>query len=146
MTYQFNKMEQSQVDEFLATPHHAIVAINRLDAPPLISPVWYLYEDGSIYFSVQADSAKCRHLRRDSRIAICIDGAFSDTRAVTIYGIVELNETDTPERDDIFLRTTGRYTDDNSAIEAYLDEAKAGSGYVQIKAVIEKMIARDFNA
>ena len=62
-------------------------------------PVWYLYEEGRLYFSVPVATAQCRQLRRDPRIALCIDGGRPDARFVTLYGTAEAVEEESPWRD-----------------------------------------------
>ena len=125
MAYKFKELTQNEIDEFLGTPHHAVVATNRIDGPPQISPVWYLYEEGRIYIVILVESAKYRNLRRDPRISICIDAGHPDARAVTVYGSVELVEDDTPWGNDMFWRITRRYveTDEiaHEIIEGHFD-------------------------
>lgn len=39
MAYEFANMTSEQIDHFLQASRHAIVATNRTDGPPQISPV-----------------------------------------------------------------------------------------------------------
>ena len=70
MTETSYRMSREQVDAFLATPRHAIIAAGRADGRPQLSPVWYVFEELRFYFSTLVQSAKCRHLRQDPRIVI----------------------------------------------------------------------------
>jgi PPOX class probable F420-dependent enzyme len=102
-------MSREQIDAFLEAPRHAIVATQRADGRPQLSPVWYVYEETRLYFSAFAQAAKCRHLRREPHIAICVDGAHPDARFVTLYGTAEIVEEESPWRDELEWRILRRY-------------------------------------
>jgi nitroimidazol reductase NimA-like FMN-containing flavoprotein (pyridoxamine 5'-phosphate oxidase superfamily) len=77
------QMNSSQIQAFLDAPRHAIAAALRPDGAPQLSPIWFLYENERLYFSILLSSAKYRQLRRDPRIALCIDAGHPDARAVS---------------------------------------------------------------
>ncbi len=145
MAHPFKAMNKDEVAGFLAGPHNAIIAVNREDNAALISPVWFLYEEECLYFSVTNDSAKHRYLKRDSNVSVCIDGGHPDERAVTIYGTAELlkNESDWP--DDILWRTACRYTEPNEFVREYLESIKSESILVKINCNNSKLVGRDYN-
>ena len=72
MATEYSDMTQEQIDEFLHGSHHGIFAINRIDAPPQITAIWYLYEGGKIYIAIFADGIKYQSLKRDPRVGICV--------------------------------------------------------------------------
>lgn len=145
MAVDFLTMTQDQIDDFLQASRHAVLATNRIDGPPQISPVWYLYEAEKIYVAVFADSAKYHNLVRDPRVSICIDGGHPDGRAVTIYGTAELMQDSTAWRDDIFSRITRRYFEsDEEAIE-YTERARTDTAHVLVVVTPTKFLARDYN-
>ena len=109
MTATAPRMNREQIDTFLATPRHAIVGVQRTDGTSQLSPVWYVFEDSRFYFSTFIQAAKCRHLRQDPRIAICVDGAHPDARFVTLYGTAEIIEEGSPWRVDLEWRIMRRY-------------------------------------
>ena len=147
MAHPFRQMSEAQVTEFFAQAHNAIVAVNREDNAPLISPVWYLYEEANLYFSVTRDSAKYRYLKRDPQVAVCIDGGHPDERAVTIYGTAEFYENETDWLEDILFRTACRYTDteQHEFVREYLNTIKSESVVVKIGRISSKLIGRDYN-
>ncbi len=85
-------MKDAEIDTILQATVNAILATNRRDGAPQLSPIWYLYEDGRFYISVGADSVKVRNFRGDPRVCLCIDEGHPDGQAVTVDGIVELIE------------------------------------------------------
>ena len=70
MSHQPSNMSQAQIEAFLQAPRFATAGTNRVNGPPQLTPVWYLYEDGKIYITMFAKSAKYRNLRRDPRIGV----------------------------------------------------------------------------
>jgi PPOX class probable F420-dependent enzyme len=121
------RMTREQIDAFLAATRHAIVAARRSDGSPQLSPVWYLFEGSRFYFSTFTQSAKCRHLRQDPHIAICVDGAHPDARFVSLYGTAEIVEDDSVWRSALEWRITRRYHDSDEAARRYEAEL-AGQG------------------
>ena len=64
--------------DFLARGRNAIVATNRPDGGPQLSPNWYLWDGERFLISTAAWTAKVKNLRRDPRMSLCIDDAFSN--------------------------------------------------------------------
>lgn len=138
-------MTEAQIAAFLDAPHHAIVATNRRDGAPQISPVWYLYEDGKVYFGIRVASAKYHNLRRDPRISLCIDGGHLDIRTIMIYGNAEVIEAESPWSEDLVWRITRRYYDTDEGARAFREKARAWGPSALIVVTPEKTISQDFN-
>ena len=66
-------MSQAEIDAFLAEPRNGIVATVNPDGFPQLTPIWFHWEDGTVYFSTTAPRLKTRNLERDGRISICVD-------------------------------------------------------------------------
>jgi nitroimidazol reductase NimA-like FMN-containing flavoprotein (pyridoxamine 5'-phosphate oxidase superfamily) len=66
------------------------IAVTRADGSPLVTPIWYLYEEGAIYFTPRQRSEWFSCLRDDPRSALCIDDAASPYRKVVVEGRAEL--------------------------------------------------------
>jgi PPOX class probable F420-dependent enzyme len=138
-------MTPEQIEAFLAAPRHAVVAALRRDGSPQLSPVWYLCENDRLYFSILVEGAKCRQLRRDPRIALCIDGGHPDARYVTIHGTAELVEQESAWREDIAWRIVRRYHETEEAARRYQAET-AGDGPTALVVVTPgRVVGRDFN-
>jgi PPOX class probable F420-dependent enzyme len=84
-----------ELDAFLREPRHGIAATTQRDGAPQLTPIWFDWDGSVVRFSVTAGSAKNRNLRRDQRVAICIDDSGPNRRYVTLYGQAELD--DNPE-------------------------------------------------
>lgn len=145
MTQTSTHMSRDQIDAFLATPRHAVVAAQRSDGTSQLSPVWYLFEESRLYFSTLAHAAKCLHLRQDPRIAICIDGAHPDARFVSIYGTAEILAEDSAWREALEWRITRRYHDSDEAARRYEAESAGQGRSVLVVVSPEQIMGRDYN-
>ena len=138
-------MSREQIEAFLAAPRHAVVAALRRDGTSQLSPIWYLCENDRLYFSIFVESAKYRQLRRDPRIALCIDGGHPDARAVMIYGTAELIEDEGPWREDLKWRILLRYHESEAQARRYQEEiAEQGRGALVV-VTPERIVGRDYN-
>ena len=145
MSYQYSEMGQAQIEEFLQQPRIAIVGTNRVNGPPQLTPVWYLYQDDQIYISMFVNSFKYRNLCRDPRIGVCIAGDHPDARAVMIYGTVEFELEGNSRVDEIHWKLTRRYHDSDEEARSYKDSL-VGEGESALAVLTpEKVIAEDFN-
>ena len=139
-------MSQAQIEEFLQAPRFAVVGTNRVDGPPQLTPVWYLFENAKLYIWLYVNSAKYRNLARDPRIGICIAGNHPDARAVMLYGTAELLRAGAAWVDEIILRLARRYLDSDEEAQSYVgSQAENGQGAL-IVVTPEKIIAQDFNS
>jgi len=140
-----NRMNSEQIQAFLEAPRHAIAAVLRSDGAPQLSPIWFLYENERLYFSSLSSSAKCRQLRRDPRIAICIDAGHPDARAVSISGTAEFIADEGPERADLEWRILRRYHESDEDAHRW-EAAVAAEGPNELIAVIPaQIIGWDYN-
>lgn len=145
MTETSTRMSRDQIDAFLAAPRHAIVAAQRSDGTSQLSPVWYVFEESRFYFSTLVEAAKCRHLRRDSRIAVCVDGAHPDARFVSIYGKADILEEGSAWRDALEWQIMRRYHDSDEAARRYEAELAGQGQSVLVVVSPERIMGWDYN-
>ncbi len=116
------KLTQNEIQEFLAKPGVLMrIGVVREDGSPLVTPIWFLYEDDAIYFTPRKRSAWFDCLRRDPRVALCIDETDRPYRKVLLEGAAELVH-DIGEDDvwrDLYRRIARRYVPPEGA-EAYI--------------------------
>ena len=85
------KLTADERDAFLAEPGILMrVAVVRADGSPLVTPIWFLFEAGCIYFTPREKSEWFACLRRDPRISLCIDEQPLPYRKVIVEGVAEL--------------------------------------------------------
>ena len=97
------------------------IAVTREDGSPLVTPIWYLHEAGSIYVTPRQRSEWFRCLRHDPRVAVCVDESELPYRKILVEGRAELLH-DVGEDDawrDLYRRIARRYLDDEAA-EGYV--------------------------
>ncbi|MBJ7339635.1 PPOX class F420-dependent oxidoreductase [Mycolicibacterium sp.] len=78
------------------------------DGRPLVAPVWFVVDEGTLVFNTAKDTAKGRALARDPRVVVCVDDPHPPYSFVQVQGIAEVSE-DPEELLEIATRTGGRY-------------------------------------
>lgn len=145
MTETSTHMSVEQIEAFLAEPRHAIVATVRSDGAPQQSPVWILYEQGRIYFSIFVASAKYRQLAKDPRIELCVDAGHPDARAVMIRGAAELVLEQSDQVEDLDWRIVRRYHDSDDAARRWIEQTREEGPAALVVVTPERCVGRDYN-
>lgn len=87
------KMTQDEYLAFLAggtrTGKLATVAA---DGRPHVVPIWFVLDGETLVFNMGAASAKAKHIRRDPRVALCVDDERPPYAFVMIEGMAETSE------------------------------------------------------
>ena len=58
----------------------------RPDGSPMVTPVWFIHKESSIYFTPRAESEWFGCLRADPRVALCIDEENLPYRKIIVEG------------------------------------------------------------
>ncbi|WP_416896941.1 MAG: pyridoxamine 5'-phosphate oxidase family protein [Minwuia sp.] len=98
------------------------IAVVRQDGSPLVTPLWFLYRDGTIWFTPRERSEWFACLRHDPRAALCIDEQPLPYRKVMVEGVAELVH-DVGEDDawrDLYREMARKYVPAKDA-DAYVD-------------------------
>jgi PPOX class probable F420-dependent enzyme len=104
------------------------------DGRPLITPVWFTIDDGDIVFCTGVNTAKGRALRRDPRVAVCVDLQEPPYAHVQVQGRAELAE-DVDEARRISTIVGGRYMGADRAEEFGERNGVPGEYAVRVKAI-----------
>ena len=78
--------------QVLLTESGIVMRIGVIDdtGAPYVTPIWFWYEDGFIYFTPRQKSAWFKSLKRDPRVSLCIDEQALPYRKVLINGNAQL--------------------------------------------------------
>jgi PPOX class probable F420-dependent enzyme len=68
------------------------LAYTSADGRPLVVPVWFIVEDGTLVFNTGKDTAKGRALARDPRATLCVDLEEPPYGFVQVQSAAELSE------------------------------------------------------
>ena len=71
---------------FLQEHRLAIVGVERLDAPPQLSPVYYVMDGDDLLISTTETRAKAKVIRRNSPVSVCVLGEQPPFPYLTVYG------------------------------------------------------------
>jgi PPOX class probable F420-dependent enzyme len=115
-------LNKAERDEFLNAPGVLMrISVVREDGSPLVTPIWFIYEDDAIYFTPREKSEWFACLRRDPRVALCIDEQPLPYRKVIVEGEAELvfDVGHDDEWRDQYRRIARRYVDAQGA-DAYV--------------------------
>jgi PPOX class probable F420-dependent enzyme len=119
-------MTRAEREQFLADAHVAVLAVERSDGPPLISPVWYGYEPGrDVRISTSDETVKAGLLRAAGRASLCAQRESLPYAYVTVEGPVVFGEITQDERLQLAVR--------------YLGEAM-GRGYVETTVDVDNVL------
>ncbi len=80
-------MTPEERNSFLNANRFCVVAYNRKDGPPAVTPVYYVVDGDDILISTQANRAKGRVLARNPEVTVCVltEGE-PMPRYLTLYG------------------------------------------------------------
>ena len=138
------RMSQAEIDAFLHGDRHAILATNSPSGAPQLTPVWFLYEDGRLYVSAQADTVKVRNLHRDPRASLCVDGGRGDVRYVVMTGTAALIEPGQPFQEEMRRRIIGKYHASEEAADRYYASVRHHPA-VLIVVTPQQILSQDLN-
>jgi len=68
------------------------LAVVRRDGAPIVAPIWFALDGEELVFTTHADSVKGRVLRRDPRVALCVDDERPPFAFVTLQGTATLSQ------------------------------------------------------
>lgn len=140
-----NQMSLDEIGLFLGEVRHAIAGVIRSDGAPQLSPIWFLFESGKVYFSILVASAKFRQLERSARMSLCVDAGHPDARAVMVQGRAELIRDQSAWSDDLTWRIERRYFESDEAAQEYRDEMASLGDSALVALSPDRIWGRDFN-
>ena len=115
-------LAKEEMEGFLLDPGILMrIGVNRVDGFPIVTPIWFIYQERAIYFTPREKSEWFDCLRQDNRITLCIDEDAQPYRKVIIEGLAELVY-DIGEDDEwrnLYLLMASRYVQEESA-KAYV--------------------------
>jgi len=114
------------------------LATVRLDGRPHVVPIWFVLDGDDLVFTTGAESAKGRAIRRDPRVAMCVDREEPLYDYVVVEGIATVSD----DLDEMLVwatRIAARYMGADKA-ESY-GKRNAVPGEVLVRVKPTKIIA-----
>lgn len=107
----------TKAQAFLKEKHFAVLSTLNKDGSPQLTTMWYIFDDtGNIIMNTQVHLQKAKNIRRDPRIAICIEDG---PRYVTIRGTVKIIEDQAVIQQDL-KRLVDRYVEGEENRRQYM--------------------------
>ncbi len=101
------RMTDEELEAFLSSERTARVGTVSPDGEPHVSPLWFVWSGGKIYFNSLKKSRRDADLRHGSRVSACIDAGheYGELRGAVLYGVLE----DAGDVPDIRQQFGGKY-------------------------------------
>lgn len=122
----------------LERPRTAKLATVRADGRPHVAPVWVDLDGDQVIFTTGESSVKGAALRRDPRVALCLDDETLPLAFVLIEGVAEVRD-DLDEMRRWATRIGGRYMGSERAEE--YGARNAGPGELLVRVTPTKIVA-----
>ena len=116
----------------------AMVATSRADGRPHLAPVWFLLDGDDLIFTCWHESVKARNLRRDPRVALCVDDESPPFDYVLVEGTAAIS-VDVADVLTWATRLAARYMGADQA-EAY-GQRNGGAGEIVVRVTPTKVVA-----
>jgi PPOX class probable F420-dependent enzyme len=122
----------ARVVEFLsAGTRTGMLGFVASDGRPLVTPVWFVVDDGELVFATHRDTPKYRALQRDPRVTICVDDPHPPYSFVQVQGVAAVTD-DPADVLDNTTRTGARYMGADRADEFGRRNAVPGELVVRV--------------
>jgi len=122
-----------RVVEFLsAGTRTGMLGFVASDGRPLVTPVWFVVDDGELVFATHRDTPKYLALQRDPRVAICVDDPHPPYSFVQVQGVAAATD-DPGDLLDNTTRTGARYMGADRADEFRRRNAVPGELVVRVR-------------
>jgi PPOX class probable F420-dependent enzyme len=129
------EMTKQEYLQFLVEePRTAKAATIKADGSPHVVPVWFALDGETLIFTTWHATVKAANLRRDGRIAICVDDQQPPFSFVQIEGLASLEE----QAEDLeywATRIAGRYMGEEKAEEFGQRNSVQGELLVRVKPI-----------
>jgi PPOX class probable F420-dependent enzyme len=79
-------LSKTQLKRFLNETRLAHIATASIDGKPRVNPIWFVYENGSFYFTTRMGRLKGRHIQQNSHVALSVASDKRPYRAVCAFG------------------------------------------------------------
>ena len=115
-------MPASKLDDktraFLEEKRFAVLATINADGTPQLTTMWYELQGDEIMMNTADGRVKAHNLRRDSRIALCVEDGYS---YISLYGTAQLDDDQEVAQADI-RRLAERYHNPARAAQMSRDQ------------------------
>ena len=87
-------LNQTEIDEYMLNSPTCILCINREGRPPLPLPMWFGWENNTMFINTAAASKKMAPLRKDPKVAVLVESGsqYYQLKTVLFMGTCAFND------------------------------------------------------
>ena len=91
MTYLYKPLSYAEIEEFLREPRHGVIGTtNWVNQRPQLNTVWWLYEQGRIWFSFFPWANRIQNIHENPNVCLCIPTPYPQAdKQVILYGKID---------------------------------------------------------
>lgn len=84
-------MTPEELEDFLRVERTVRIGTVSADGEPHVAPLWFVWDDGAMYFNSLKRSRRAHDVQRGSRVAACVDAGeeYGQLRGAVLYGRLE---------------------------------------------------------
>jgi PPOX class probable F420-dependent enzyme len=140
MPRRFSKRE---VNRFLRGRRVAVLGTIGADGAPVLTPIWYLYQNGHLLMRTDKQSVKARNIARDPRVTVCVQDERPPYASVTVYGKAAVE----PAREELGAQIAKHYLGAVGAAGYQRAAAEAIEGTEEVTLVVtpERVLTQDYS-
>jgi len=79
-------LSKTKLRQFLSETRLAHLGTASIDGKPRVNPIWFVYENGSFYFTTRMGRLKGRHIQQNPHVALSVASDKHPYRAVCAFG------------------------------------------------------------
>ncbi|MET9732614.1 PPOX class F420-dependent oxidoreductase [Streptomyces sp. NPDC006458] len=110
----------------------------RADGSPHVAPIWFVLDGDELVFTTGKESVKGRNLRRDGRVALCVDDDRPPFEFVVVQGRARVSE-DLADLRHWAARIGGRYMGEERAEE--FGARNGVPGELLVRVTVDKVVS-----
>ena len=138
------KLSRGEWEAYLRGRHVCVLGTIGPGGEPVLTPIWYLFDEGKLLMRTGQDSAKAANVRRDSRVTVCVQDERPPYKSVTVYGTASI-EPAMPGLDWRIAKHYLGFVGGKAYLRVAAEEIQQ-SGEVTIVVDPERVTSQDFSA
>jgi PPOX class probable F420-dependent enzyme len=138
------RLSKPQWERFIRGRRVGVLATIGEGGVPVLTPIWYVYEDGRVLMRTAENAAKTQNIRRDPRVSFCVQDERPPYASVTLYGRAAIEE----ERPGLAPKIARRYlgmVGGAAYLRVAAEQVQQGAREITLVMTPERALTQDFS-